>query len=463
MKTRILLVNFREKEQEIVYKLGIDVDLGYLSNVYTAIAHDGSEEQGASFYSPYAIYDYKAIFIRLTKTPPLESQLKDKAETIGEKGKVTFLKYWYDRKGVLGIFAEDGDFSSLDILGIPQAKLTNSRGNDKTVFFSLKTDDRPLRSALEEMESLVVIPPKKYVDVEQYESKNTQRNWTIFPTYKNRNDEEIGIYLNWGYDFSDTDAPAFLILPSFKVYSEVITKLLKAYARIFPEYFSEISDLDWAKSDKYYPKEVSFIDNEIKQLVEETEGKVKTLQSKKEKLKQEYSYLRDLLTESGDKLKKAVIKTLIEVFNLQAEDVDKAKTTDFREDILIQDSSSLPILAEVKGTKNSYPSFTYITQVFSNLFKERDKYPNAIGGLILNLDRDKEPSERSDAYTKADEEKQLSEIIYVDTRVLFDLAIAVIDHKMPVTKAKSILLQRGRVNFDLNKYLKEVKLKNKKL
>ena len=43
MKTRILLINFGEKEQEAVSKLGVDADLGYLSNAHTAVAHDGSE------------------------------------------------------------------------------------------------------------------------------------------------------------------------------------------------------------------------------------------------------------------------------------------------------------------------------------------------------------------------------------------------------------------------------------
>ena len=150
MKTRILLVNFGEKEQEAVAKLGVDADLGYLSNAYTAVAHDGSQEQGASFYSPYAVYDYKAIFIRLTDKPPLEGKLKDKAQIIGEKEKVTFLRYWYDRKGILSIFAGESDFNSLISLGIPHATLSDSRGNDKTVFYTLKTDDRPLRSVLEE-------------------------------------------------------------------------------------------------------------------------------------------------------------------------------------------------------------------------------------------------------------------------------------------------------------------------
>jgi hypothetical protein len=457
MKTCILLVNFTKKEQKAVTQLGVDAHLGYLGNPHTAILPDGSREQRVSFYSPDAIYDYKAIFVRLTKNPPLENELKKKAKDIGGKEKITFFKYWHEQKGVLGIFTEDGGINSLFLLGIPYANLIDSRGNDKTMLFSLKGDDRLLRVVLKEIKSLVVIPPQKYIEVEQYESTSTKEKWAIFPIYENRNDEKIGVYFNWGYRFSDVDAPAFLILPEFRDYPEVITKLLKTYGRLFPKYFPEICDLDWMKNDKYYPKEVSLIDDEIKQLVQKTEKEVKNLQAKKTKLKRDYSYLHGLLTESGDKLKKAVIKTLSEVFKLDVKDMDKDKKINFKEDILIKESP--PILTEVKGTKRSYPSFTYVTQVLSNLLKGRDEYPDAIGSLILNLDRNKEPNERSDAYTKADEEKQLKEIVYIDTRVLFDLSIAVIDHKMPIKDAKDILFQKGRVKFELDKYLKQKQTK----
>jgi len=462
MKTRILLINFTEKEQRAVTELGVEADLGYLSDAYILSGQD-KDEQSADLFSPFAIYDYKAIFIRLTKNPPMEKESfgdERSFSVIGGKERVTFFKYWYENKGVLTVFAEDSDFNSLDIVGIPQLDLENSRGNDKTVFFSLRSEDRPIRKTLEEIESLVAIPPKKYIKIQSSESKGTGKNWSIFPVYSNRNDENIGAYLNWGYKFEDEDSPAFLVLPAYKNYPEVIAKLLKAYAKVDPKYFSEISDLEWTKNDRFYPKEVSIVDEEIKQLVSETEKKVNQLKAKKVKLKQDYSYLRDLLTESGDKLKAAVIKTLTDVFKLKAMDADETKKTDFREDIVIQDVSFPTILAEVKGTKNSCPSFTYVSQVFSNLLKERGKYPDSIGGLILNLDCDKEPSERVDAYTKADEERQLAEMVYVDTRDLFELSMAVIDHKMPATQAKGILLQKGRVKFSLSKYLKELKDKS---
>ncbi|OGH48146.1 MAG: hypothetical protein A3A51_03915 [Candidatus Levybacteria bacterium RIFCSPLOWO2_01_FULL_39_10] len=460
MKTSILLVNFREKEQETVAKMGIDVDLGYISDAFSTIAKDGSSNQGASFYSPLAIYEYKIIFVKLTKTPPLKDKFEDKAKIISEKQIINFLQYWHKNRGILIVLAEDCSFSTLSMLGIPHAKLTDSSGNDKTVNFALEAEERPLRMVLEDLEPLIKIPPSKYIEIEQYESKSSQKNWTIFPVYVNRNDEEVGIYFNWGYSFSNEDRPAFLVLPAYKDYLRVIVKLLKALAKIYPEFIPEITDIDWSTDNKYYPKEVSNIDQKINDLVNETKKKIATFQERKVKAKEKYAYLHDLLTESGDKLKESVIITLTNIFQLEVEDMDRTRKSDLREDLLIK-YKNLIILAEVKGTRNSYPSITYVIQVFKHLLlKNKINYPDVIGGLIVNYDLIRNPADRSKAYTKPEENEQLTDIIFVDTRVLFDLALAVLDHEMSPIKAKEILLQKGRVNFSLNQYIKEISNKN---
>jgi hypothetical protein len=174
----------------------------------------------------------------------------------------------------------------------------------------------------------------------------------------------------------------------------------------------------------------------------------------KEEAKKKYKFLRDILITSGDELKDSVIKVFSEIWKLDVKDMDTTRKTDFREDILIKDKEKT-ILAEVKGTKSSYPSFTYVTQVFSHLLKNKEKYKDAIGCLILNYDLIREPTERANAYINVDEEKQLQEIIFIDTRALFNLSIAILDYGMPLEEAKKILFQKGRVNFDLNEYIKK--------
>ncbi|PIQ81471.1 MAG: hypothetical protein COZ34_03855 [Candidatus Pacebacteria bacterium CG_4_10_14_3_um_filter_34_15] len=459
MKTRILLINFSDTDQRKIQELGVDVDLGYVSDRQNLINPDGKTEETASFYSPLAIYEYKAVFIKLSKKA---NKTKEQTKLIEEKEKVNFIKYWYDSIGVLTIFIEDCSFDSLDVFGIPQIDLTSSNGNDKTVFFPLQVKDRPFRNILSELESLVAIPPQKYLKIKSDESKGTGKNWTIFSAYRNRNEDEVGAYLNWGYSFSDADSPGFLVLPGFKDYKTVITKLLKTFAQIEPKYFSEISDREWIKDDEYFPKKISQIEEQIKQVEAEADDKIQKLREEKTKLKQDYGFLLDLLTESGDKLKQSVITTLTQVFQINVEDMDKNKKNNFKEDILIKDLFPEPVLTEIKGTKKSYPSFVYVTQVFSNLLKGKNEFPNALGGLILNHDRERNPNERSDAYTNSDEQDQLNEILFIDTRCLFELAKAVIDYSMPISKAKDILRKKGRISFALDSYLKnETKVSQK--
>lgn len=459
MESRILLVNFNEKIKVSIEKLGIQVDLGYMSDAQSLIFKTGEEERTASFNSPLAIYEYKAMFINLTSNSPLKEKIESKVASIGEKEKVNFFKYWYDQKGIIVIFTEESSYDSLEILGLPQISLVDSSKNDKTINFMLDEKETPLRMTLKSISSSIKIPPNKYILLKRSELAS-DKMWSIFTIYENRNDEEIGIYLNWGYRSSDEDKPAFLVLPAYQDYGYVIEELLKSFSKAYPKFFHEIADNNWVESDSFFPKEVSLIDEEIQKQILDTEIKLEELKKKKITIKDKYSFLPKLLTESGEELKQSVIKTLEEIFKLPVADMDKTRKSNFRNDILISPPTQPPMLTEIKGTTNSYPSFTYVTQVLTNLLKERTQYPNAVGVLIMNHDLQKEPIGRSNAYTDEDEEAQINEIVYIDTRVLFDISMAIIDHKMPISQAIELITNKGRVVFDLQKFIKDQEKNN---
>jgi len=457
MKSKILLVNFGYTEKANIEKLGFDVDLGYLSDAWNLSgSYDPTKEappQNAHFYSELAIYEYKIIFMRLINDPPLSSFFASKAyDLITKKENETFLEYWFINKRILVLFCGKSNFQSLNMLGIPFAYLVNSRGNDRTVSFRLNTEERSLAKSLEELRSLVAIPPAKYIKVPLYKSlSGASKNWPIRRAYTNLTDEDLGIYLNWGYAF-DAEDPVVIILPTFHDNSIVFIKLLKSLAKIYPKYLSEITDTEWQSSDKYFPREVAELEKTSQRVIQEAGEKLKTIEDLKKKTKEQYSYLLALLTESGDALKSAVIKTLSEIFKFECEDGDSIRQTDLKEDIVIKYGGN-EILGEVKGTRDSNPTFTYISQVLSHLLKSEKR--NRIGALILNYDLTKEPESRSPAYTKSDEDEALKEIIFIDTRVLHDLGIAVIDYGMPPDEAAKLLLQKGRVTFNLEEYKKK--------
>ncbi|MBU0895640.1 MAG: hypothetical protein KJ584_03485, partial [Candidatus Omnitrophica bacterium] len=68
--------------------------------------------------------------------------------------------------------------------------------------------------------------------------------------------------------------------------------------------------------------------------------------------------------------------------------------------------------------------------------------------------------ERPLAY-QGEYEKELEDIIFIDTRVLFNLALAIIDYDLPVEDAKKVLFKNGRASFVLDEYLENKKSPHK--
>jgi len=457
MKSKILLVNFDFSDQEKIKKyFNIEVDIGYISDCESWTNSKREREYSANFYAPFSIYEYKACFINLTKDPICRYLFKDKAKSLyEEKETINFLKYWYKGKGILVIFFDNSNYFSDSLaltFGIPFVKLSQAKVGDKTHIFKLD-DSTPLRKLFKEIQNQIKMPPNKYLEISQPPS---DRNATIYSIYENLNDQCLGCYYNARPFYDVIDDPRFILLPIFKNNLEIIIELLKIFAKTYPKILPEIYAADWIESDKYYPKEVHYFAKEIDNVLKSTKEKLDSLMKAKEEAKKKYKFLRDILITSGDELKDSVIKVFSEIWKLDVKDIDATRKTDFREDILIPYDGK-NILGEIKGTQSSYPSPTYIIQLLTHLRKS--KIPNPIGALILNHDLKKEPAERANAYTNKDEEEALKEIIFIDTRVLFDLSIAILDFGMPIEEARKILFQNGRITFDLNKYIKS-KLEN---
>ena len=72
---------------------------------------------------------------------------------------------------------------------------------------------------------------------------------------------------------------------------------------------------------------------------------------------------------------------------------------------------------------------------------------NAEGGLIVNYCLEKNPRERNLAYEE--DEDQLEDLIFIDTRVLHNLTTAIIDAELSIKEAKRILFNKGRVEYNI--------------
>jgi hypothetical protein len=205
--------------------------------------------------------------------------------------------------------------------------------------------------------------------------------------------------------------------------------------------------IDWVAGDGFYPKCVLNVEKEIACCQEELERRIRELRAQKEELKKRYQDVRSLLYATDDQLKAAVVEVFGTYWQFQVSDVENMRTLGFKGDILLEHDAR-KFLFKVKSTNRTYPPAKYIAQVWRELHYS-GLGTEAKGGLILNHDVRIDPRYRNLAYT-GDDEESLEDIIFLDTRVLFYLTLAIIEYDFPLQEAKELVLKEGRVKFHLN-------------
>jgi hypothetical protein len=269
----------------------------------------------------------------------------------------------------------------------------------------------------------------------------------------------VGIYIEDNEGYSSTDRPLVFLLPEFKNKTEIIRGLLYELADLYPKHFPNLPKKDWVTDDTFFPKEVSNYDEEIDILISDAKAKIDELNNKKELTKAKYKDLKSILYQTGDSLKNSILTVLVDIFKVEALDGDMERTSSVQNEDLIISSNGEKVLCEVKGVKAQNPTPLHITQLWKHI--SRSKFEGTVRGmLILNHDLETQPNKRSDAY-KGEAEEALNDIIFVDTRVMFNLALAIIDHGMSTEEAQKVLFQNGRVQFNLKDYIKNKETKEK--
>ena len=202
-----------------------------------------------------------------------------------------------------------------------------------------------------------------------------------------------------------------------------------------------ISDkTNWIDSSRYYPLAVHAIDKKIAKHKQEIEKLV----ARKEQLKKIYVHLRSILYLEGEELRKAVMLIFAKYWSLKLFFLNKTKGGGFNKNILIK-YNGRKILAKIESTSRVSPSHKFITQMWQDLHYS-GLGARADGALIVNYNIETDPKDRSLAYVD-DNEDQLDDLIFIDTRVLYKLTTAIIDRHLSVEEAKKILFKKGRVEF----------------
>lgn len=191
---------------------------------------------------------------------------------------------------------------------------------------------------------------------------------------------------------------SIIILPQI-IYQkgDFITDLLEI---VIPELITEIVDVgnlhEWTSESVYEIDKIKQIRNKKSEIREEYNNKISKLDSEIESLRNKYSFIYDILLESGEDLVKAVIECLKFIGIESVVDVDEKldegemKKEDI--DIFLDDRS---LIVEVKGVSNKPTDEDALTVRKYIAPRIRDwEDPNVTGLSILNHQRSLRPLDR---------------------------------------------------------------------
>jgi hypothetical protein len=454
----ILLVNFTQEEADkLSSSLPLIVERGFLSDALNPSREINKSSPRVlseiDIYLPHPVYEYRAVFINLNSNPTIETEFSGKVRPLTEQDRSDFGKYWVLWNGIMTIFLGDYEFSDLFDICLQDIYLKPVINKDKTINSVDSARGGEIVKLFNELKSRIMMPTNHYISMADKSPLIAENSlYKSKEIYWNGNGDDLAIFIDDNRGYSKTDKPYVVVLPQFKDNMFVVEKLLKQFAKLYPKHIPELPSSDWIDLDDYYPSVVNLFDEQIFSMVEDTKKKIEVLRQGKEDAKEKFKSLRGLLTETGDELKGCVINVLGDIFKVSVTDADDINGDSLLKEDLVIDLDDRKILVEVKGVVAENPSPAHIVQVLKHMFQSKDK-ANLKGALILNYDLKTDPSERHLAYKGEQDEQALEGVIFIDTRVMFALALAVIDFNMPTEKAVTILFQEGRVTFDLDEYI----------
>ncbi|MGH3402517.1 MAG: hypothetical protein ACRDRJ_08415 [Streptosporangiaceae bacterium] len=223
-----------------------------------------------------------------------------------------------------------------------------------------------------------------------------------------------------GVIFPDPDAERkgwIFVLPQVRRSAELVADLVeRVLPRLEPQLFPDAEGSRWTRRSEYQLPRVAELRSEITAVEEASRQQIRELEEQIEAEQEQYAFLDDLLTASGDTLVQAVIRTLKLIGFTDVRDVDAdaeaaGNNGPRREDIHILDAR-VPIIAEAKGIAG-LPSEEDALQILKYLRPRMREWEqtNIHGLTIINhqrnlpaLDREHIRVFQDDVLTNADEQ-----------------------------------------------------------
>jgi HPt (histidine-containing phosphotransfer) domain-containing protein len=245
-----------------------------------------------------------------------------------------------------------------------------------------------------------------------------------------------------------------ILLPNLKDKVNFTTKLITQFLpNLAPALFPEQEHLSWVNNIKYCLPQVNQFQQQIVKVQEQASLKIAELEQEIENQKTNFSYLFNLLTETGDSLGQAIKKTLIILGFKQVRDIDQELESQGikmqnREDLRIHDYEPTLIL-EVKGI-SGFPSDedTLAVDKYVSLRMREWKTVSIQGLTIVNHQRHLPPLDRNNDLPFRQEMLDASEhqnIGLLTTWDLHRLTRSFIQNKWKHEDIKELFYKVGRI------------------
>lgn len=333
------------------------------------------------------------------------------------------------------------EYNIYSLLNSPN--LSNKRAGKET---KIITRDEKLRYILEKYNNGLTYN-QTFVHPKKYNGREYIKDPTVFPLITNINNEIISyckILENYGH----------FIFPQITDKGPFLKDILNTFApSIYPELFPYSTRFEWKNNQEYWLPGHGKLFKEKEEIKEQYE---KALEQKQEEIKnnaEQYSFLHDLLTETGDELVSAVIDYLEWLSFDDVKDMDKIKSDSVihlkEEDIQVELNEGLLII-EVKGIggTSTDSDCNQVSKFKHRRCKERDSF-DVFALYLVNHQRYLPPIERENPpFTEQQiEDAESDERGLLTTWKLFNLYFDIQNGILTKETARKQILNFGLINF----------------
>ncbi|MDJ1473760.1 hypothetical protein [Xanthocytophaga flava] len=423
----------------------IILDLNNFSTIdYEAKDHLSESQTGKSLYKlvsryPETIFDPRPIvsdllkqeFSKITNRPSLIIVFSARSYSVD-----------YETIKVTESYSESLDIETYDIYSFYDNIPLADANYGKDVSICEMPDD--FYSLLEKYKRNITYDQTFY-HPKTLEGSKYIKDQNFFPLIRNINDEIVS-YIQFH------EKGNLILFPQIKDKSSFLLEFLSKIApSIFPNLFPYSTSFAWKNETEYWLPKHAFFLKEKEDLQKEYEQKLEENRKKTEHNIAKYSFLHDILTESGEHLVNALIKYLkwLEFVDVQNYDETDTSSTVLEEDIQVILPNGLLII-ECKGIggTSTDSDCSQISKIKHRRCKQRGKF-DVLALYIVNHQRYLPPLKRQNPpFT----EHQIQDAIndergLLSTWQLFKLYSDIENGIITKEEARKSILEFGLIEF----------------